>query len=107
LSSTLKEYNNDIFIINQSSGGTMQLNQIDQTTLDYLRKAFEIVLKENNIPIRKIGITEQGEQLLFLYEGKSEKVHVFNWSSSSCIGLSIGVIAKSVLTPIIPTLRSL
>lgn len=85
----------------------MELNNTDQPSLDYLRKAFEIVLKENNIPIRSIGIVEQGEQLLFLYEGKSEKVHVFNWSKASCIGLSIGVIAKSVLTPIIPTLPTL
>jgi hypothetical protein len=85
----------------------MELNKIDETTLDYLRKAFEIVLKENNVPIRSIGIVEQGEQLLFLYEGSSEKVHVFNWNKSSCIGLSLGVIAQSVLTPIISTLRTL
>lgn len=85
----------------------MEITKIDQTTLDYLRKAFEMVLIDNNIPVRKIGIMEQGEQLLFLYEGKSEKVHVFNWNKASCIGLSIGVIAKSVLTPILPKLRTL
>jgi hypothetical protein len=85
----------------------MELNKLDKTTLDYLRKAFEIVLKENNVPIRSIGIVEQGEQLLFLYEGSSEKVHVFNWSKASCFGLGLRVIAQSVLTPIIPTLQTL
>ena len=85
----------------------MEITKIDKTTLDYLRKAFETVLIDKNIPVKKIGIMEQGEQLLFLYEGKSEKVHVFNWKKSTCIGLSIGVIAKSVLTPILPTLRTL
>jgi hypothetical protein len=85
----------------------MTITTIDQPTLNLLHKAFEIVLKENNISFTSIGIVEEGEQLLFLYEGASEKVHVFKWNKASCIGVSIGVIAQSVLNPIIPTLRLL
>lgn len=85
----------------------MNITKIDQQTLNFLHKAFDIVLKENNISYRKIGIAEEDEQLLFLYEGKDEKVHVFKWSKASCIGASIGAIAQSVLMPIIPHLRLL
>ncbi|MFJ7728822.1 hypothetical protein ACIQXV_22185 [Neobacillus sp. NPDC097160] len=85
----------------------MEINKIDQQTLALLHKAFEIVLEQNNVTYNKIGIAEDGEQLLFLYEGKDEKVHVFNWSKTSSIGVSIGVLAQSVLMPIIPHLRLL
>jgi hypothetical protein len=85
----------------------MEITKIDQQTLNLLHKAFEIVLQENNISYKKIGIAEEGEQLLFLYEGKDEKVHVFKWSKAPSIGASIGVIAQSVLMPIIPHLRLL
>ncbi|MEH7501763.1 hypothetical protein V7152_06890 [Neobacillus drentensis] len=85
----------------------MNIAKIDQQTLNLLHKAFDIVLKENNISYEKIGIAEEGEQLLFLYEGKDEKVHVFKWSKASSIGASIGAIAQSVLMPIIPHLRLL
>lgn len=85
----------------------MNIIKIDQQTINLLHKAFDIVLKENNISYKKIGISEEGEQLLFLYEGKDEKVHVFKWSKASSIGASIGVIAQSVLMPIIPHLRLL
>ena len=82
---------------------------MDTTTidLDLLRKAFEAVLVQNNVSFKKIGIAEEGEQLLFLYEGKDEKVHVFRWSKASSAGVSIGVLAQSVLMPIIPHLRLL
>jgi hypothetical protein len=82
---------------------------MDTTTidLDLLRKAFEAVLVQNNVSFNKIGIAEEGEQLLFLYEGKDEKVHVFKWSKASSVGVSIGVLAQSVLMPIIPHLRLL
>ena len=85
----------------------MDITKIDQQTLNLLHKAFEIVLNENKIPYNKIGIAEENEQLLFLYEGKDEKVHVFKWSKAACIGASIGAIAQSVLLPIIPHLRLL
>ncbi|MDQ1146946.1 hypothetical protein QE429_003773 [Bacillus sp. SORGH_AS 510] len=82
---------------------------MDTTTidLDLLRKAFEAVLVQNNVSFSKIGIAEEGDQLLFLYEGKDEKVHVFKWSKASSVGVSIGVLAQSVLMPIIPHLRLL
>lgn len=85
----------------------MDITKIDEPTLNLLHKAFEVVLKENNISFKKIGIAQEGEQLLFLYEGKSEKVHIFKWNISSSVGLSIGVLAQSVLKPIIPHLRTL
>jgi len=85
----------------------LNITKIDQQTLNLLHKAFEIVLNENNISFNKIGIAEENEQLLFLYEGKDEKVHVFKWNKASCIGASIGVIAQSVLMPILPQLRLL
>jgi hypothetical protein len=85
----------------------MDITKIDQQTLNFLHKAFEIVLKDNNVSFKKIGVAEEGEQLLFLYEGKDEKVHVFKWSKESSIGVSIGVLAQSVLMPIIPHLRLL
>jgi hypothetical protein len=85
----------------------LNIIKIDQQTLNLLHKAFEIVLNENKIPFNKIGIAEEDDQLLFLYEGKDEKVHVFKWSKSSSIGASIGAIAQSVLMPIIPHLRLL
>jgi hypothetical protein len=85
----------------------MHNKPVDQQTLNLLHKAFEIVLKQNNISYNKIGIAEEGEQLLFLYETKDEKVHIFKWSKSSSIGMSIGTLAQSVLTPIIPQLRLL
>lgn len=85
----------------------MDITKIDQPTLNLLQKAFEIILKENKITYKKIGIAEEGEQLLFLYEGKSEKVHVFKWNKASSFGVSIGVLAQSVLAPIIPHLRTL
>jgi len=85
----------------------LDITKIDQQTLNLLHKAFEIVLTENKIPYKKIGIAEEDEQLLFLYEGKDEKVHVFKWSKASSIGASIGTIAQSVLMPIIPHLRLL
>jgi hypothetical protein len=85
----------------------MENKTIDQQTLALIHKAFEIVLEQNNVSYTKIGIVEEGEQLLFLYEGKEEKVHVFKWSKASCVGLSIGVLAQSVLMPLIPQLRLL
>jgi hypothetical protein len=85
----------------------MEITKIDQHTLNLLHKAFEIVLQENNITFKKIGIAEENEQLLFLYEGKDEKVHVFKWNKTSTMGVSIGVIAQSVLMPILPHLRLL
>ncbi|MBO0960402.1 hypothetical protein J1P26_11875 [Neobacillus sp. MM2021_6] len=85
----------------------MEVNKIDPQTLTLLHKAFEIVLEQNNVSFHKIGITEEGEQLLFLYEGKDGKVHVFKWSKASSFGVSIGVLAQSVLMPIIPHLRLL
>lgn len=85
----------------------MENKTIDQQTLALIHKAFEIVLEQNNVSYTKIGIVEDGEQLLFLYEGKDEKVHVFKWSKASCVGLSIGVLAQSVLMPLIPQLRLL
>jgi hypothetical protein len=85
----------------------MENKTIDQQTLALTHKAFEIVLEQNNVSYTKIGIVEEGEQLLFLYEGKDEKVHVFKWSKASCVGLSIGVLAQSVLMPLIPQLRLL
>ena len=84
-----------------------KLRKIDQQTLNLLHKAFEIVLNENKITFNKIGIAEEETQLLFLYEGKDEKVHIFKWNKASCIGASIGAIAQSVLLPIIPHLRLL
>jgi hypothetical protein len=50
---------------------------------------------------------EESDQLLFLFEGKDEKVHVFKWSKASSMGASIGALAQSVLMPIIPHLRLL
>jgi len=85
----------------------LNITNIDQQTLNLLHKAFEIVLNENRISFNKIGIAEENEQLLFLFEGKDEKVHVFKWSKASSIGASFGVIAQSVLMPIIPHLRLL
>ncbi|OIK14613.1 hypothetical protein BIV60_11255 [Bacillus sp. MUM 116] len=85
----------------------MNITSIDQATLHLIHKAFEIILKDHHIPYKKIGIVEDGDQLLFLYEGKSEKVHVFKWSKAQSLGVSIGVLAQSVLAPIIPTLRNL
>jgi len=85
----------------------LDITKIDQQTLNLLHKAFEIVLNENNIHYKKIGIAEEDAQLLFLFEGKDEKVHVFKWNKASCIGASIGAIAQSVLLPIIPHLRLL
>jgi hypothetical protein len=85
----------------------MNITTIDQPTLNLIQKAFEIVLTENNIGYKNIGIAVEGDQLLFLYEGKSEKVHVFKWSKQSSIGMSVGVLAQSVLAPIITTLRTL
>ncbi|MDR7002344.1 hypothetical protein [Neobacillus niacini] len=85
----------------------MNLTSFDQPTLNLIHKAFEIVLRENHIAYKKIGIVEDGDQLLFLYEGKSEKVHVFKWSKAQSQGVSIGVLAQSVLAPIIPALRNL
>jgi hypothetical protein len=85
----------------------MDITKIDKPTLDLIQKAFEIVLKQNNIPYKKIGIAEETDHLVFLYEGKDEKVHVFKWKKSASIGVSIGVLAQSVLTPIIPHLRLL
>jgi len=90
-----------------SLGGTMQNQSVDPQTLDLLHKAFEIVLKQNKISYNKIGIAEEGDQLLFLYETKEEKVHVFKWSKEASVGKSIGTLAQSVLTPIIPHLRLL
>jgi len=85
----------------------MEISHFDQQTLALIHKAFEIVLQQNNVTFNKIGIAEEGEQLLFLYEGKDEKVHVFKWNKSSSLGVSIGVLAQSVLMPIIPHLRLL
>ncbi|MEH7107110.1 MULTISPECIES: hypothetical protein [Bacillaceae] len=85
----------------------MDVIKIDQETLNYLQKAFEIVLEQNKISYKKIGIAEEGDQLLFLYETNDEKVHVFKWSKASSVGVSIGVLAQSVLMPIIPHLRLL
>jgi hypothetical protein len=88
-------------------GGFMEITKFDRQTLNLLQKAFEIVLEQNKIPYKKIGIAEEAEQLVFLYEGKDEKVHVFKLKKASSIGVSIGVLAQSVLTPIIPHLRLL
>lgn len=88
-------------------GGNMEIKNFDQQTLALLHKAFEIVLKQNNVTFNKIGIAEDGEQLLFLYEDRDEKIHVFNWSKASSVGVSFGVLAQSVLMPIIPHLRLL
>jgi hypothetical protein len=85
----------------------MNITTIDQPTLNLIQRAFEIVLTENNISYKNIGIAVEGDQLLFLYEGKSEKVHVFKWSKQSSIGMSFGVLAQSVLAPLFPTLRNL
>lgn len=85
----------------------MHNQSVDQKTLSLLHKAFEIVLQQNNISYHKIGIAEEGDQLLFLYEIKEEKVHVFKWSKAASVGMSIGTLAQSVLTPIIPQLRLL
>ncbi|WP_160720375.1 hypothetical protein [Bacillus sp. USDA818B3_A] len=85
----------------------MNNQSVDQQTLTLLHKAFEIVLEQNNITYNKIGIAEEGDQLLFLYETKDEKVHVFKWSKAASVGMSIGTLAQSVLTPIIPQLRLL
>lgn len=85
----------------------MDITKIDQTTIDLMTKAFAVVLEQNKVSYKKIGIVEEGEQLLFLYEGKDKKVHVFKWNKSSSIGVSIGVLAQSVLMPIIPHLRLL
>ena len=85
----------------------MQNQPVDQQTLNLLHKAFEIVLEQNNIAFNKIGIAEEGEQLLFLYETNTEKVHVFKWSKAASVGMSIGTLAQTVLTPIIPQLRLL
>ncbi|MGX6442172.1 hypothetical protein ACWM35_02905 [Neobacillus sp. K501] len=85
----------------------MNITTIDQPTLNLIQRAFEIVLTENNIAYKNIGIAVEGDQLLFLFEGKSEKIHVFKWPKQSSIGISYGVLAQSVLAPLIPTLRSL
>ncbi|MDN3014994.1 hypothetical protein V7161_05035 [Neobacillus drentensis] len=85
----------------------MDITKIDQPTLDLMTKAFAIVLEQNKVSYKKIGIVEEGDQLLFLYEGKDEKVHVFKWSKASSVGVSIGVLAQSVLMPILPHLRLL
>jgi hypothetical protein len=100
-------YNGNIPLIPRITGGNMNITTIDQPTLNLLQKAFEIVLKENHIKFKKIGIVDDGDQLLFLFEGKSKKIHVFKWSKESSLGASIGELAQSVLTPIIPTLRTL
>jgi 5,10-methylenetetrahydrofolate reductase len=85
----------------------MHNQPVDQKTLNLLHRAFEIVLEQNKISYNKIGIAEEGEQLLFLYETNEEKVHVFKWSKAASVGMSIGTLAQSVLTPIIPQLRLL
>ncbi|WP_042356437.1 hypothetical protein [Bacillus rubiinfantis] len=85
----------------------MDIEKFDQPTLQLLQKAFAIVLEQHNVPFRKFGIVEEDDNLAFLYEGKDEKIHVFKWSKESSIGVSIGVLAQSVLMPIIPHLRLL
>jgi len=85
----------------------MDITKIDEQTIALMNKAFAIVLEQNKVSYKKIGIVEEGDQLLFLYEGKDEKVHVFKWRKSSSIGVSFGVLAQSVLMPIIPHLRLL
>ena len=82
----------------------MHNQPVDQQTLNLLHKAFEIVLEQNKISYNKIDIAEEGDQLLFLYETKEEKVHVFKWSKAASVGISIGTLAQSVLTPILPQL---
>ncbi|WP_251553799.1 hypothetical protein [Neobacillus muris] len=85
----------------------MVITKIDKLTVELLQKAFQIVLEQNHVPYINIGIAEQDDELLFLYEGKDEKVHVFKWSKASSIGVTYGTLAQSVLTPIIPHLRLL
>ncbi|MEH7096248.1 hypothetical protein [Neobacillus vireti] len=85
----------------------MHNQTVDQQTLNLLHRAFEIVLDQHKLSYNKIGISEEGEQLLFLYETNDEKVHVFKWSKAASVGISIGTLAQSVLTPIIPQLRLL
>ncbi|WP_042457368.1 hypothetical protein [Neobacillus dielmonensis] len=85
----------------------MVITQIDKPTIELLQKAIQIVLEQNHIPYRNIGVAEEENQLLFLYEGKDHKVHVFKWSKASSIGVNIGTLAQSVITPILPHLRLL
>ncbi|WP_462409053.1 hypothetical protein [Neobacillus sp. Marseille-QA0830] len=85
----------------------MVITKIDKPTIELMQRAFQIVLEQNHVPYKNIGIAEQGNQLLFLYEGNDTKVHVFKWSKQSSIGVDFGTLAQSVLTPIIPHLRLL
>ncbi len=85
----------------------MDISKIDKQTLDLMEKAFSTVLNQNKVRYKKIAIAEEKDQFVFLYEGKDEKVHIFRWSKASSQGVSIGVLAQSVLMPIIPHLRLL
>lgn len=85
----------------------MDIDKLDQATLNLLQKAFEMVLEQNKVPYKKIGIVEEADQFAFLYEAKNGKVHVFKWKKAACVDVSIGVLAQSVLAPIIPHLRML
>ncbi|AOZ93609.1 hypothetical protein [Paenibacillus crassostreae] len=84
----------------------MKIKTINPTNINRLRIAFENVLLDNGIRYTKVGITEDGDELVFLFEG-NDKLHTFKWNKKTCVGHGTEEIAKSVLEPMITRLKGI
>jgi len=84
----------------------MKIRSINPTNINKLRNAFFDYLLEEAVKFDSIGLIEEGEQLVLLFEDKEkEKAHVFKFDAKLCIGQDPGDIAKKIIEPMLPKLK--
>jgi hypothetical protein len=82
----------------------MKIKTINPININRLRIAFENILLNNGIRYSKIGLTTDGDEMVFLFE-RNDKLHTFRWAKSKCIDHDIEEIVQSILEPMISRLK--
>lgn len=83
----------------------MKIRSINPTNISKLRSAFYDLLLEHRIAFDTIGLTEDKEDLILLFEDHvNEKGHAIRFPSEGCIGHEPEFIAQQILQPMLKDL---
>lgn len=85
----------------------MKIRSINPTNINKIRNAFYEYLLDHQVRFDVIGLTQDQDKLVFFFENKEiEKAHVFEFEAMRCIGFEPSAIAKGILEPALPSLKS-
>ncbi|WP_042347440.1 hypothetical protein [Bacillus massiliigorillae] len=84
----------------------MEFASMEKSHIDELFRSFENLLTEHNITFNFMRMTEENGVLSFDFCNNPEKARSVEFEGNNIIGLDTEYIAKEILMPILPRLKS-